>query len=68
MVLEQAGINVKIYKAHSTRSAASSKARQFVSLDKVLEAADWRGSSVFEKFYNRAVTGRGDFAEAVWRE
>ena len=68
MILQQAGINAKIYKAHSTLSAASSKARQFVSLDKVLEAVDWRGSIVFEKFYNRTVAGWGKFAQAVWQQ
>ncbi len=67
-ILQLAGINVALYKAHSTRSAASSKAKKFVPLDKVLEAADWRGATVFEKFYNRTVSGRGEFAEAVWHK
>ncbi len=67
-VLQKAGINSSLYKAHSTRAAASSKASKFVPLQKVLEAADWRGKTVFEKHYCREVSGRGDFAEAVWKQ
>ncbi len=65
-VLQCAGINSVLYKAHSTRSAAASKARKFVPLDKVLAAADWKGATVFEKYYCRTVSDRGDFAAAVW--
>ncbi len=67
-VLALAGINVALYKAHSTRAAASSKASKFVPLHKVLEAADWKGKTVFEKHYCREVSGRGDFASAVWKD
>ncbi len=67
-VLQQAGINIALYKAHSTRAAASSKASKFVPIHKVLEAADWRGKTVFEKHYCREVSGRGDFADAVWQQ
>ena len=66
-VLQKAGIDNMLYKAHSTRAAASSKASKFVPLHKVLEAADWRGQTVFEKHYCREVSGRGDFASAVWQ-
>ena len=45
-VLELAGVNSKIYKAHSTRSALTSKAQKYVSTDKVLAAADWKGPCI----------------------
>ncbi len=67
-ILQDAGINSVLYKAHSTRSAAASKARKFVPLDKVLAAADWKGATVFEKYYCRTVSERGDFAAAVWHK
>ena len=64
-VLAEAGVNTSVYKAHSTRSAASSKARLFLSIEKVMEAADWKSEQVFAKHYCREVSARGEFAAAV---
>lgn len=54
-VLEQCGIDVSIFTAHSTRHAATSKARKLgANLDLIRKTAGWSGSSqVFGRFYNR---------------
>ena len=66
-ILQDAGVNTAVYKVHSTRSAASSKARLFLPLEKVLEAADWLSEKVFASHYCRELSSHGDFAQAVWQ-
>ena len=53
-VLGKAGIDTNIFKAHSTRSASTSRALSGgVSLEEVLKMADWSGPSTFNRFYYR---------------
>ena len=53
-VLDSAGIDTGIFKAHSTRSASTTKARSNgVPLDEVVKMADWSGTSTFKRFYYR---------------
>ena len=53
-VLSKAGIDTNIFKAHSTRSASTSRALSGgVSLEEVLKMADWSGPSTFNRFYYR---------------
>ena len=66
--LALAGVDSRIFTAHSTRSAASSKAHKFIPLEKVMEAADWRSSATFVRHYRKPVKNRGEFAQAVWSE
>lgn len=60
-----AGIDMTIFKPHSTRSASTSKAATKVSLDTVLRTAGWRSDCTFRKFYNRPVTNDGSYSRAV---
>ena len=54
--LERAGIDVSIFKAHSTRGAsASSVAAAGITTKEILSAADWSTESVFQKFYYKPV-------------
>lgn len=55
--LDNCGINVSVFTAHSTRHAATSRAHQLgVSLDLIRKTAGWSGSSLtFGRFYNRVV-------------
>ena len=55
-VLSAAGINIDIYKAHSTRSACSSKLVSSVSIDTVLKFIGWSKETTFTKFYNKPIT------------
>ena len=55
-MLKNAGIDTKIFKAHSTRSATSSAAvRNNCSLKDILALADWSSDSTFKRFYYRPV-------------
>ena len=65
-VMEQAGVDTRVYRTHSTRAAASSKARKFVPIEKVLAAADWKGAVTFHSHYHKIIESRDDFAAAVW--
>lgn len=52
--LSKAGIPTEIFSAHSTRSAAASKAFALgVPLDSILKAADWSSQTTFTRFYHR---------------
>ena len=50
-VMSKAGVDVSIFKAHSTRAASSSKASHFVSIDRILKAGGWKSSSCYVKHY-----------------
>ena len=65
-ILARAGVNPKVFKAHSTRAAASSKAHKFLAIEAVLAAADWKGVVTFNRHYNKLVDPRDVFAQAVW--
>jgi len=50
-ITKEAGIDVDIFKAHSTRGAASSAARdRGVSIQEILQTADWTGETTFNRF------------------
>ena len=55
-VLFEAGINVEIFKAHSTRSAATSRAKlDGLSIDSILKTAGWNNNRTFKKYYDKAI-------------
>ena len=55
-VLEEAGVDVEIFKPHSTRAAACSRLkRDGVSLTEILTTAGWSNSRTFEKFYDKVI-------------
>jgi hypothetical protein len=68
-VLQDSGINISIFGAHSTRSASTSAAhRSGVSLEVVRKAAGWSNTSnVFLKYYYREViqANQDDFVNAI---
>ena len=64
-VMEEAGINTKMFKPHSTRAASTSAAnRKSVPLENILEAAGWKSDCVFAKYYNKVVSKKS-FAQGV---
>ena len=65
LILAEAGLDEKVFTAHSTRSAASSKAAKFIPIPKVLDAVDWRSESVFRIHYQRPLSTFNDFAKAI---
>ncbi|CAC5388607.1 unnamed protein product [Mytilus coruscus] len=57
IVLQTSGVDITIYKPHSTRSASTSAAlRCATSVDTILKAAGWSNESTFRKFYDKPVS------------
>nr|CAI5825467.1 unnamed protein product [Callosobruchus analis] len=68
--LSESGIDTSIFCAHSTRHAATSKAkRDGVSLDVIRKTAGWSvASEVFAKFYNKPLLdNRNMFAMKIYQ-
>ena len=64
-VLSGAGIDMNMFKPHSTRSASTSVAASKIPVETVLRTAGWKTDCTFRKFYKRNVTNNSDFARAV---
>ena len=65
-ILENSGIDTKIFKAHSTRGASTSKANKFgLSVKQIMEKANWKSASTFYTFYNKPVQGNSEFSDSV---
>lgn len=63
--LGRAGVDTSVFKAHSARGAAASKAvGAGIPVDTVLKTAHWSVESTFTKFYYREVVSE-NIAEAV---
>ena len=55
-VLREAGIDIKIFMGHSTRSASTSKAGLAgLSVTDILERGSWTNALTWQRFYNRQV-------------
>ena len=55
-VMQKAGVDITVFKPHTTRAASTSKDRSCnVSLPAVLKAASWSSDCVFNTFYNKPV-------------
>ena len=66
--LQEAGINTEVFKPHSIRGAASSKAAwSGVTISDILQAADWSSEATFQKFYYRIPedSTKSSFGKAV---
>ena len=51
-VLKSAGIDTDTFKSHSVRSASATAAVSAgITTNQIMDAADWRSESVFERFY-----------------
>lgn len=64
-LLKLAGIDTDIFKAHSTRGAATSQAmRAGLPLADIVKAGDWSSAVTFQKYYNKPLSNK-DFMQAV---
>ena len=55
-VLKEAGVDVSVFSAHSTRSAAWSKASDKVlKLAEISKAAGWSKAKTFAMFYKKTI-------------
>ena len=56
-MLHLSGIDIDLFKPHSTRHAASTAAyRANVPLDEILKKAGWSRADTFKRFYFKHVT------------
>jgi len=63
--MAKAGINTDMFKPHSTRSAAVSRAdARHVPLNNILEKAGWSSSRTFAKYYKKEIV-KDTFQDAV---
>ena len=64
-VMGKAGIDTA-FKPHSTRAAATSKAKlSGVPIETIIKTAGWSSTSVFAKFYDKPVTKQKTVQEAI---
>ena len=68
--LKQAGINIDLYKAHSTRSASSSKVSVGgTPLIEILKRGSWSHHSTWQRFYNKHIIQIGHiFQDMVYKD
>ena len=56
VILQNAGIDITTFTAHSSRAASTSYASQAgVKLDEILKAAGWSSAQTFSKHYNKPI-------------
>ena len=55
-LMNSAGIDINVFKSHSTRSASTSAAKSVnVPIDTILKSAGWSQTGTFSKFYNKPI-------------
>jgi len=65
-LMKAAGVDVETFKGHSTRGAATSKARATgLSVAEIMANANWSNAGTFHRYYDREVVTVGAFAHAV---
>ena len=65
-VMDKAGIDVKCFKPHSTRAAASSHAKaKGTPLSVIMNTAGWTQNSTFRKFNDKSIQGKSCFQSAI---
>ena len=63
--MQKAGIDTNIFKAHSTRGAATTAAANAgITTEEILKAANWSSDTVFKNFYYKP-TKNVKFGQAV---
>ena len=66
-ILALAGIDTKVFRAHSTRSAATSHTISAgLPLADILKTGDWASAATFQRFYNRPVVNTS-FVRPYWK-
>ena len=64
--MKDAGIDTTIFKPHSTKGASTSAAKAFnVPVQVIMNTAEWRSVSTFDKFYDLPVLTMNSFAVAI---
>ena len=67
--MEEAGIDIAIFKAHSAHGASSTAAAEKGALmTDILRTADWSRDSTFKRFYYRPTSSNGSDSATAERE
>ena len=68
-ILKKAGIDISTSKAHSTRSASTSKVNlNGAPIEEILKRGCWSKKSTWQKFYNKSIIQEGElFKEMVYK-
>ena len=62
--ISSAGIDTDVFKAHSTRSASSSKVKQVgIPYTEILKRGSWKGANTFTKHYDKHIINKGDLVD-----
>lgn len=65
-VMARSGIDTNVFKPHSVRSAATSKASaKDVPIDEIMRTAGWSSAGTFQKFYNKPIQKDAGFSASV---
>lgn len=65
-VLGKAGVNTSVFRAHSTRAAATSGAKAGqISLETIMKSAGWSSENTFQKFYNMPIVNTENFGNEL---
>ena len=65
-VMMNAGVDVNVYKPHSVRAAATSKAKaNKASLLEIMNTAGWSSAATFAKFYDKHIETEQTFSHSV---
>ena len=69
IVMQKSGIDVNLFKPHSTRAAATSKAfLKSVPLEHILSVAGWSSSDTFAKFHKKPVINTDSFSTVLLQD
>ena len=67
--MQKSGIDVNLFKPHSTRAASTSKAfLKSVPLEHILSVAGWSSSDTFAKFYKKPLINTDSFSTVLLQE
>lgn len=65
-VLDECGIDIKTFSAHSTRSASTSAAKfKQIPIEDILSAGGWTKETTFSKYYNKPIIGIDNFSSKL---
>ena len=60
-----AGVDVKLFTPHPTRSAANNKAKVHVPIETILKKGGWRSMHTFAKHYDKPISKEIEFANGI---
>ena len=63
--LQAAGIDIEMFKPHSTRGASMSKAAKLIDIDLILKTVGWKKESTFRRFYNKPILSQEIMTNAI---